>query len=74
MLAASATAGDAGESWEGWVYDPHKDRGKTYSVEVRRQDANTLVVLGYLGVKLIGETQTWTRDSKTFRRCAPPRK
>lgn len=65
---------DAGESWEGWVYDPHEDRGKTYSVEVRRQDANTLVVHGYLGVKLIGETQTWTRDSKTFRRCAPPRK
>jgi uncharacterized protein (DUF2147 family) len=65
---------DNGDAWEGWVYDPHPDRGETYSVEVKRRDANTLVVHGYLGVKLIGETKRWTRDSKAIRKCAvPPR-
>jgi uncharacterized protein (DUF2147 family) len=53
--------------WEGWVYDPH--RGKTFSVEVKLQDANTLNIHGYLGVKLLGETQVWTRASKDIAKC-----
>ncbi len=65
---------EEGDSWEGWVYDPHPDRGRTYSVEVKLRDANTLVVHGYLGIKLIGETKLWTRDSKIIRRCSLPPK
>jgi uncharacterized protein (DUF2147 family) len=65
---------DQGDSWEGWVYDPHESRGKNYSVDVRLKNADTLSLLGYLGVKLLGETQLWTRDRKPIRRCAVPAK
>ncbi len=65
---------DGGDVWEGWVYDPHPGRGKTFSVEVKLQDANTLMIHGYVGVKLIGETRLWTRDSKNFHRCSRPAK
>lgn len=63
---------DDGDAWEGWVYDPHPDRGRTYSVEVKLQDPNTLIVHGYLGVKLLGETRLWIRDNKNFHRCLRP--
>jgi uncharacterized protein (DUF2147 family) len=63
---------DQGESWEGLVYDPHEGRGKNYSVDVKLKDADTLNLLGYIGVKLLGETQLWTRDRKAIQRCKPP--
>ena len=64
---------DQGESWDGSVYDPHEGRGRNYSVDVKLKNTDTLVLLGYLGVKLLGETQLWTRDRKAIRRCTPPR-
>lgn len=63
-----------GEAWEGWVYDPHPEWGKTFSVEVKLQNANTLKIHGYLGVKLMGETRVWTRDVTNFHKCMPPAK
>ena len=59
---------DEGGAWGGWVYDPRA--GKTFDVEVKMQDAGTLSVRGYLGVKLLGETKIWTRAGKDIRRCA----
>jgi len=58
------------DDWEGWVYDPH--RGKTFSVDVKLKDADTLLVHGYLGMKLLGETQEWTRAKKDLRTCSRP--
>jgi len=54
--------------WEdGWIYDP--EEGKRYDVEISLKDANTLTVFGYMGVKLIGETMTWTRMAANTPRC-----
>jgi uncharacterized protein (DUF2147 family) len=61
-----------GDAWEGWVYDPHQGRGRTYDVEIKLQDADTLIVHGYLGVKLLGETKLWTRASNSIHRCSVP--
>ena len=59
-----------GTAWEGSVYDPH--RGKTFSVEVTLKAPNTLEVHGYLGLKLMGETQIWSRALGTVPRCSRP--
>ena len=58
------------DEWDGWVYDPR--RGKTFSVDVKVQDANTIAVHGYRAVKLMGETKVWTRAGKNFQRCVRP--
>jgi uncharacterized protein (DUF2147 family) len=58
-------------SWaNGWVYDPKA--GKRYSVELRLKDSKTLLVHGYLGLKLAGKTATWTRTNEAHR-CVSPR-
>jgi uncharacterized protein (DUF2147 family) len=63
---------DQGDAWGGgWVYDPRA--GKAYDAEVKLQDVNTLAVRGYLGIKILGETKSWTRASKDIRRCTRPR-
>lgn len=47
--------------WEdGHIYDPKN--GKEYSCKMELQDNNTLKVRGYIGVSLIGRTDTWTRQ------------
>jgi uncharacterized protein (DUF2147 family) len=47
--------------WEdGNIYDPKN--GNTYSSTMRLINANTLEVRGYIGVSLIGRTDTWTRQ------------
>ena len=46
--------------WEdGKVYDPEK--GKDYSCQMTLTDPNTLEVRGYIGISLIGRTDTWKR-------------
>lgn len=46
--------------WEdGNIYDPKN--GKEYSCKMELQDNNTLKVRGYIGVSMIGRTDTWTR-------------
>jgi uncharacterized protein (DUF2147 family) len=50
-------------TWEdGTIYNP-KD-GKTYSCVMTLIDENTLQVRGYVGITLLGKTQTWKRVSK----------
>lgn len=46
--------------WEdGDIYDPEK--GKEYSCKMTLINANTLEVRGYIGISLIGRTDTWKR-------------
>jgi uncharacterized protein (DUF2147 family) len=45
--------------WEGKVYNP-KD-GKTYSGIVRPQSEDTLELRAFLGIELLGKSETWTR-------------
>jgi uncharacterized protein (DUF2147 family) len=51
---------DGDNEWEdGQVYDPKK--GKDYSCQMTLTDPNTLEVRGYIGISLIGRTDTWKR-------------
>ncbi len=48
--------------WQkGTIYDPKK--GKTYSCNITMTDGNTLEVRGYIGISLIGRTDTWKRQA-----------
>ncbi len=51
---------DEDNVWEdGKIYDP--EAGKDYSCKMTLKDANTLDVRGYIGISLIGRTDTWKR-------------
>lgn len=51
-------AGD--DQWDdGSIYSP--DNGKTYSAKATLTDADTLEARGYIGVSLLGRSQTWHR-------------
>jgi uncharacterized protein (DUF2147 family) len=51
---------DGDGRWSGGtIYDPNS--GKTYRCIVTLVDANTLKIRGYVGVPLLGRTDTWTR-------------
>lgn len=43
----------------GTIYDP--ENGKTYKCVMTLENDNTLKVRGYVGITLIGRTDTWTR-------------
>ena len=58
--------------WEaGWIYNPEDE--ERFSAELQLQDANTLIVTGYLGVKFLGETFTWIRAPANLGRCTDKR-
>ncbi|QNL48870.1 DUF2147 domain-containing protein [Olivibacter sp. SDN3] len=44
---------------DGTIYDPKS--GKTYSCKMTLKDQNKLDIRGYVGVSLLGRTETWTR-------------
>lgn len=49
-----------GAAWSGGhILDPNN--GKQYKCKINLKDNNTLDVRGYLGVSLLGRTQTWYR-------------
>jgi uncharacterized protein (DUF2147 family) len=52
--------GDPKRWVEGKIYDP--ESGDTYHANITLQDANHLRLRGYIGISLLGESQTWTRD------------
>ena len=55
-------------SWDtGWIYDPNE--GKSYDLEVTTKSADRLQVKGYMGMKFLNETFTWTRAPATLQRC-----
>lgn len=48
--------------WEGGhVYDPK--RGDTYSLEVKQAGEDRLKLRAYIGLKIFGKTETWTRPA-----------
>ena len=47
---------DEGEWNDGTIYDP--ENGKTYSCKIKYRDGK-LDLRGYIGISLIGRTQTW---------------
>ncbi|MFM1808480.1 MAG: hypothetical protein RLZZ242_1205 [Bacteroidota bacterium] len=52
-----------GEAWtDGKILDPAN--GKQYSCTLTLEDDRTLNVRGYLGISLLGRTQTWYKASK----------
>jgi uncharacterized protein (DUF2147 family) len=51
---------DGAGAWSGGtIYDP--DSGKTYKCHLEIIDADHLKVRGYIGVSLLGRSQTWSR-------------
>ena len=51
---------DGDDQWEGGkIYNP--EDGKTYSCYMKLNNPNSLYVRGYVGIRAIGKTQTWTR-------------
>lgn len=60
-----------GARWDGgWIYDPEK--GEKYDVELTPVGDNKLKVLGYMGMKMFGETMMWTRAPASLERCGQP--
>jgi uncharacterized protein (DUF2147 family) len=48
------------KTWkDGTIYD--SESGKTYSCNVKMVDENTLEVRGYVGISMIGRTDTWKK-------------
>ena len=53
---------DGDDEWKGGdIYDP--ESGKTYSSYMYLTNMNTLKVRGYVGISLLGRTETWTRTN-----------
>lgn len=51
---------DGGKVWaDGHIYNP--EDGKEYSCKLTLKNPNTLDVRGYIGISLLGKSQTWTR-------------
>lgn len=54
---------EADKKWkDGMIYDPKK--GEDYKCSITMVNKNTIEVRGYIGVSLIGRTDTWKRVSK----------
>ena len=47
--------------WKGHITDPRN--GSIYGVELHLDPRNNLALRGFLGIPLLGHTQTWTRYS-----------
>jgi uncharacterized protein (DUF2147 family) len=52
---------------EGWIYNPEDE--ERFSAEITLKNENTLLVTGYLGIKLLGETFVWKRAPSPLAHC-----
>jgi uncharacterized protein (DUF2147 family) len=52
-------------SWQGKIYNP--ENGETYRCNFSMAGEDRLKVRGYIGIPLLGRTQTWTRFSDKSR-------
>ncbi|HEX7478128.1 MAG TPA: DUF2147 domain-containing protein [Polyangiales bacterium] len=50
---------DDGEYENGYVYSPRD--GKTYRMDIKMLDRDTVKIRGYLGIPLLGQSQIWKR-------------
>jgi len=56
-------------TWEaGWIFNPEDE--ERFSAALKLENPNTLLVTGYLGIKILGETFTWKRAQAPLERCA----
>lgn len=72
LICGTQVLGDlqkqGGNAWEsGWIYNPEDE--ERFSAALKLANANTLIVTGYLGIKLLGETFTWKRSTRPLERC-----
>ncbi len=58
---------DNGRTKDGWIYNPRN--GETYSVAVEPISEEQLKIRGFLGIKLFGSSQIWTRVSSDRGGC-----
>jgi uncharacterized protein (DUF2147 family) len=59
-------------TWEsGWIYNPEDE--ERFSAEIHLKNESTLLVTGYLGIKLLGETFTWKRATTSLELCTDKR-
>jgi uncharacterized protein (DUF2147 family) len=59
--------------WDsGWIFNPEDE--ERFSASLELANADTLMVTGYLGIKLLGETFTWRRATASLESCVtgPP--
>lgn len=51
---------EGSKKWEnGTIYDP--ENGKTYDCIIRKESPDELKIRGYIGISLIGRTDTWKK-------------
>ena len=56
------------DAWEsGWIYNPEDE--EKFSAALKLANPDKLIVTGYLGIKLLGETFTWQRATSVLDRC-----
>ncbi|MDZ4183114.1 MAG: DUF2147 domain-containing protein [Candidatus Cloacimonadaceae bacterium] len=60
VLTGLSSKGDKFDG--GKIYDPKS--GKTYSCKAEFDGTNQLKLRGFIGISLVGRTDTWTRTSK----------
>jgi uncharacterized protein (DUF2147 family) len=59
---------EGANAWgDGWIYNPEDE--ERFSAALELANANTLKVTGYVGIRLLGETFTWTRATTALERC-----
>ena len=59
---------DGDSKWtDGSIYDPKK--GKTYKSKMHVTDEGNLYLRGYIGISLIGRSETWTRTDGNRTGC-----
>ncbi|MEW5963147.1 MAG: DUF2147 domain-containing protein [Pseudomonadota bacterium] len=58
----------SGKSWGGgWIYSP--ERKSKYDVELTPIGDDKLKVFGFAGIRMFGQTMTWTRAPEDLPRC-----
>ena len=71
ILGSFKPSDEAGKWEDGWAYDP--DSGSTYSGNFRLDGPDTLKLRGFIGISLLGRTETWTREGPdSHNRCTAP--
>jgi uncharacterized protein (DUF2147 family) len=59
---------EGARAWgDGWIYNPEDE--ERFSAALELANADTLMVTGYLGFKLLGETFTWKRATTSLESC-----
>ncbi|GAB1367383.1 DUF2147 domain-containing protein [Candidatus Cloacimonadaceae bacterium] len=61
VIVSGLKSDGKGKYADGKIYDPKS--GKTYSAKAELTNNNTLALRGFIGVSLVGRTDTWIRTT-----------